>query len=187
MGHGSRPAPGARSSHRVSVPDSVADEQRLVVGDPVLYVAATPLAAGRVTVSVNAAAKAPLASENDYGTGSWDAGGGAGVLLAAGRGWMVGVDVSWWRLGDLDSLALRDPVSGTATLARPLGRDLMGAFVLTAGSSAIEGYDGPVTAGLYLSRARAGRSISVGLTIGFTEIAPDALVSISWGVPLSKP
>lgn len=185
QGHGRNPAPRVHRPGHVGVPDSIADERRVVAGDPILSLSATPLAGRSGSFSLGVAAKAPLASEENYGTEAWDLGGTAGLLLAPGRGYMVSADVSYWILGDLDSLAFRDPLTGSLTVAKSVGADLLAALTLSAGTTAISGYDGPVTAGLLFTRTKKGRSLSAGVTIGFTEMAADAVATISWSLPLT--
>ncbi|HEU4333103.1 MAG TPA: hypothetical protein VFT32_01290 [Candidatus Eisenbacteria bacterium] len=186
QGRGRSAAPGVHRPGHVGVPDSIADERRVVAGDPILSLSATPLAGGTGSFSLGLAAKAPLASEEDYGTGAWDWGGTAGLLLAPGGGTMLSADVSYWILGDLDSLAFRDPFTGSLTLAKSVGPDLLAALTISAGTTAISGYDGPVTAGLLFTRTRNGRSLSAGVTVGFTETAADAVATISWSLPLTR-
>jgi hypothetical protein len=185
-GRGGSGVPMTRTSRRIMVSDSLAEERRLAVGDPVVHASVSPVSGRLGSFTLTASAKAPLASEENFGTGRWDAGLGAGFLLAPGGSWMLGLDASWWRLGDLDSLDFRDPLTGSITIARAMRGGTIASLVATAGRSAIPGYDGPITAGVLITRVRPGGSVSAGLTFGFSETAADASVSLSWGVPLRR-
>ena len=183
---GGKPAPASHGAP-IEAPDSLVGERRVVVGDPMAMLSLTPLLTARFSGSVSIAAKAPLASVENYGTGSWDVGASVGLLVAPSSSWVVGADVAWWSLGDLDTLDLRSPWSGTLSVGRRWGSDWLSTVNLFGGESAIYGYDGPVGVGLSVSRSRGGRSTSLFVTIGLSETAPAFASSLAWGLPLSHP
>lgn len=187
QGHpGMKPAPASHGPP-IDAPDSLVGERRVVVGDPMAMISLTPLLTARVSGTLSLAAKAPLASVENYGTGSWDVGASAGLLVAPSHRWVVGVDAAWWNLGDLDTLDLRSPWSGTLSVGRRWGTDWLSTVNLFGGESAVYGYDGPVGVGLSVSRSKGGRSTSLFVTIGLSETAPAFASSLAWGLPLSRP
>jgi hypothetical protein len=98
---------------------------------------------------------------------------------------MVGLDLAYWWLGDLEDLELRDLISGTASLAY-LSENRWGATVLVSGGTAVlDGYDAPFSVGAGVHRLAGASSWSLVSTAGLTETAPDLTVGLLWSLRLA--
>lgn len=183
-GHGRR-SPAGRA--RIEVPADYSSETDFNWGDPVAMIAATPWKGAAASLTLTAAVKAPVASPEEYGTGAWDAGASLGVARSLGSRWIVSAEAGWWALGDLDSLVLRNSVHGTLAVGRVLGTAWFATASAMAGSSAIEGYDSPRSAGLTVARTVGRGTVSGGVFAGLSETVPDVTVSLSWSVSLGPP
>ena len=186
-GRGGTMAGGAPElSHGVvEVPASAATEYQSALGDPTVSLSWRTRAARSTTLGLGATVKVPVADTSTFGTGEWDVGFNAGVSHALGERLLLGVDLAYWRLGDLDDLELRDPVYGTASLGY-LGAGGWGGTVLASGGTAVlDGYDPPFSLGAGVHRFRDGRSLSALATIGLTETAPDFTLGLLWGIRLA--
>jgi len=138
------------------------------------------------SLSIQAGAKAPLRTlESGVGTGEWDFGGGLSMIVGSGRTLALG-DVSYWHFGDLPELELKGSVLYSVGVSRSLW-DARGSVVVTlAGASRImDSVDPPLSLGVGLSYLpRAGRSLSLGASVGLTEASPDFSSWVGWGVGL---
>lgn len=119
--------------------------------------------------------------ESGVGTGEWDFTLGGSALFARGSTFVM-VDASYWWLGDLPDLELRDGVSYGLAVAVPVwdGRGtLMGSA--SGASRWVDTVDPPLTAGVALGvRLDSGWSLSGGVAAGLTESAPDLSLSMGW-------
>lgn len=178
---------GPELSHGVvEVPASAADGYEAAVGDPLLG-ASWRAEAGRGTlVAVGATVKVPVADTATYGTGEWDFGANVAVSRRLARGLLLGLDLAWWRLGDMDDLELRDPVYGTASLGYLSERGWGGSLMASGGSSVLAGYDPPFSVGAGVHRISGSQSWGLLATLGLTETAPDFTLGGLWSVRLTR-
>jgi hypothetical protein len=170
-------APGA-----VEVPSTAATGYQAAVGDPTAQLAWRALEGHRTTVSVSLLAKAPVADTSSFGTGQWDVGSGIAISQGLGLRGMLGLDLTYWKLGDLSTLDFHDPIYGSASVSYLKPNGWGGGFSLSAGASSLDGYDGPVWVGGYVSRVFRGRSWAIGGTVGLSESTPDVTIALTWKV-----
>lgn len=124
-------------------------------------------------------AKIPVTDvESGVGTGAWDYGVGGSIALAFG-GTMMFMGATWWIIGDMPDLVLKDALFSSVSIGRSLGQDWSVLVSMSASSQVIENVDPPVSASLSLSR-RLSRGISfhVGAGTGLTESAPSFTANI---------
>jgi hypothetical protein len=173
---------GRRAGSRVAVPASVAPGYMAALGDPTAMFTARFVDGRRASVTAGVSVKVPVADTTSFGTGQWDAGVSLGLTFHPTLRTLVGVDASYWRLGDLPALDFRDPVVGTLTVGRVF--DGWGASVAaSAGTSALRGYEAPVSVGASFHRFSSRLLWGVTALVGLTETVPDLMVSASWRVP----
>jgi hypothetical protein len=173
---------GRRAGGGMVVPASVAPGFAAALGDPTAMLTVRVVDRARVGVTVGTGVKIPVADTTSFGTGQWDAGVSMGVTLHPGARTLVGVDASYWHLGDLPALDFRDPVSGTVTLGRVFER--WGAsLAVSAGTSALRGYAAPVSAGASIHRLSSRALWGITAMVGLTETVPTLAVSANWRVP----
>lgn len=182
-GMGSTPVAGFDSTTVV-----FRDSYETQVGDPMLR-GSMELHSGLGSVrsvSVDVSAKPPLRSvESGVGTGAWDVGGGASIVLGSGAT-LLFADVSYWSFGDLEDLELGSGVTYGVSVSRSFssGKTALMAS-LTGASAVVETMEAPVAAGLGLSfLPRPGRALSAGVSVGLSEAAPDVSVYVGWSVRL---
>jgi len=182
-GRGEEGMPGGGGPRRALSTDTSVHEYRVRAGDPYVTVSLRAYESVRTSVSAGASVKAPVADAGDIGTGEWD----AGALLEVSRHlagpWFAAAGGSWWKLGDPEGLDLHDPVIGTLMLSR-VGEGSAASLTLEAGTSTLEGFDPPVSAGALVTRDLWGGNAGLSATIGLTESAADFSVGLSWGVGL---
>jgi hypothetical protein len=180
---GSDPTPADAA---IPAPEEAITGQELRLGDPILGANLRLLDGGRIGASVGAAIKAPLASSTTMGTGQWDYGANVSLSAFVGSRLMLGTDLAYWHLGDLDSLELRDPLLASLSIGALLGTNWAAMASLLASTSAVEGFDPPASVSLSLSRISGGGSWGLSVAAGLTESSPDVAFSINWSVPLSR-
>ncbi|KPJ86031.1 MAG: hypothetical protein AMS18_15885 [Gemmatimonas sp. SG8_17] len=169
----------------VEVPTTAVTGYRMVVGDPSLGLGIVALQQGGTSVNLGAGLKIPLTDTSGYGTGQWDVGGSVSLSQIVGRSTLIGFDVGYWHLGDLPELDLRDALMGSASIAY-LGRSGWGGSALvSAARSVVEGFADAYTAGVAVSRVARRATISVNLSLGFTETTPDFSLGLSWRIGIS--
>jgi hypothetical protein len=157
-------------------------------GDPVVTVEGELLSGfGTVrSLSVSVGAKAPLADvAGGLSSGEWDVGLGGSAVLGLGRV-LVLADASYWWIGDMPELELRDGLSYAVGVSTPVfsGRgSLMG--MVSGLSKMIETMEPPVTVSASLGRSVGDRSL-VSATAGFglTESAADLYFAVGWSIRL---
>lgn len=175
----------AQSRSRVEVPGSAATGYQSAIGDPDLGVRWQGVRGRTTGVSLGAAVKLPLADTSTFGTGQWDVGAQMSVDHSFGGRVWAALDLSYWVLGDLPDLELRDPVSGMVSVGY-LGRSGWGWSLLGhAGSPIVDGFDGTASLGGSLTRVAGGRSgWALMSLVGLTETTPDLTVGLSWSLRL---
>lgn len=140
------------------------------------------------SVFLGASAKPPLRSvESGVGTGAWDAGVGAGVVISIAD-LLVLVDATYWSYGDLPELELKDALSYGASIGALIGDGPVGWSVSLLGSMEIvAGLEPPVSVGadILISPAR-GPALRAGVRAGLTESASNVSASVGWSVPLRR-
>lgn len=170
----------------VEVPASATAEREFAVGDPVLGLGWRSSPGGATGLRLGAAVKVPVADTATFGTGEWDLGVSVGLSRRAGERWLLGLDLAYWRLGDMPDLELRDPVYGTASVGY-LGRGGWGATLLASGGTAVlEGFDPPLSLGAGLTRISGAQAWSLLGTVGLTETSPDLTLGALWSVRLTR-
>ena len=177
---------GKSGSHApVEVPSTAMTEYRSAVGAPLLSASWLAGAGRTTTVTLGASVKVPVADTATYGTGAWDVGTNLGLSRRVSDDLVLGLDVAYWLLGDMEDLILRNQIYGTLSLGY-LSRAGWGATALTSGgSSAVEGYQPPLAVGVGFHRFAGSQSWSLLATAGLTETAPDFTLGGLWSVRLS--
>jgi hypothetical protein len=99
---------------------------------------------------------------------------------------LAGLDAAYWHLGDMPTLAFRDLVSGTASVAYVSPSGWGGGLSLSASTASIEGYDGAAWVGAYLAHVASGGSWSVSGSVGLTETTPDLTLGLAWRARLLR-
>jgi hypothetical protein len=161
---------------------------RMYIGDPVVQLD-VDLHQGFGLVrsfTVDVMAKAPVADiESGISTGEWDYGAGAMIALGGGRTFVF-ANATYWVLGDMPDLPLRNMVSYGASVGRASGSgrwSLLGS--VTGATSMIEGTDPPLSAGIGAGYLRAGgQGLSAGVSVGLSESSPDVSSYVGWRVPI---
>lgn len=168
----------------IPAPEEALTGYELSLGDPMVGLALRLIDAGPVRLTAGGTVKVPLASTGTVGSGHWDLGGSLAMSALLGRRWSMGVDVSRWHLGDLDSLDIRDPWLGAFSVGTVFG-DHWGALLgVTASTTTLTGFDPPVTVSIALSRLTPAMTWGISFGAGLSETAPDFLVGLSWSVPV---
>lgn len=129
--------------------------------------------------------KVPATSiESGVGTGAWDYGTGASLALGYGRT-LVFAQATWWMLGDMPELELRDALFYSVALGVPVGGRWSLLTSASASTRIIAGSEPPVAAHVSLSRSLAkGGAFSVGAGIGLSESASDFSLTLGWSTRL---
>jgi hypothetical protein len=160
------------------------DRYEVEVGDPILN-GALEIYRGLGfirSVSLQGGAEPPLRSlDSGVGTGEWDFGAGATLVLGSRRALVLG-DASYWSFGDPD-LELEGALLYTVGVARSVMDARASALLNVSGATRImETVDPPLSAGLsFLYTVREGRMVNAGLSVGFTEASPDYSIILGWG------
>jgi hypothetical protein len=128
----------------------------------------------------------PLADvSTGLSSGEWDIGLGGSAVLGLGR-MLVLADASYWWVGDMPELELRNGLSYALGVSTPVfsGRgSLMG--MVSGMSKVIETMDPPVTVTASLGRSVGDRTlVSATAGLGLTESAPDVYAAIGWSIRL---
>lgn len=165
------------------------DSYEMQVGDPMLG-GSVELYSGLGSVrslSLDLSAKPPLRSvESGVGTGAWDVGGGASLVLGSDAA-LLFANLSYWSFGDLDDLELGSGVIYGVSVSRSFsnGRTALMAS-LTGASAMVETMDAPLSAGLGFSYLPSiGRTVSAAASVGLSEASPDITVYLGWSLRLA--
>lgn len=141
--------------------------------------------ASRPSLRLTADVKVPVADvDRGFGTGEWDYGAGLSVAQPLGRT-LILADVSYWILGDMQDLELKDPVSYALAVGHPLSERVGFLVSLFGYSRIIEGTDPPAQLSLGLSYLiGANRSLAGSAAFGLTDSSPDVSLSVGWRLGL---
>jgi hypothetical protein len=137
-------------------------------------------------IRVVGAAKAPLAAASTgFGTGKWDFGSGFAASKAMGTVFLF-ADATYWRLGDMPDLPLRNTVAYGVSAGRFVGSQRVSVLGSVNGSSSVlRGVAGPVQAGLAIGyHWESGRVFTVSTAVGLTRSASDVTLGAGWQLPL---
>ena len=177
---------GAPHGGPVEVPPSAHDDYTVIAGDPVAQLGWRLVTRPGVLVNTSISAKAPVTDTTAAGTGEWDVGVSLGVGRSIGTWGGVTLEASYWRLGDMPTLELRDPLQGSVGVFAFLGEGWAGGATVAASTTILEGYDPPVSAGITLSRVSAQRTIGVSAGVGLTETSPQFFAGLSWSFRIAE-
>lgn len=123
----------------VEVPSTAVTDYQAAIGDPTVDLGWRAIDGTRTGMTVTAMAKAPVADTASFGTGQWDVGSSVALSRQVGRRASVGVNVSYWHLGDLPTLDFRDPVYGSAGVTYLARSGWAAGASISGGTSALEG------------------------------------------------
>lgn len=165
---------------RLEVPASAVTGYQAAVGDPIAQLRWRALDRLRTRVSVSLTAKMPVADTASFGTGQWDFGSSVAMSQTLGSSFLLGLDLSYWKLGDLSTLDFHDPVYGTASLSYLQRNGWGGGLTGSAGTSSLTGYSGPVSVGGFIARAFPRGTWTAGVAAGLSETAPDFMLILNW-------
>jgi hypothetical protein len=172
----------ALATDPVDVPVSSVTGYRVTLGDPFINVSTVLAESGRTSVMASLGAKIPLNDTTNYGTGKWDVGGSLSLSHGLNTNVLLGVDVSYWRFGDLPELDLRDGLMGSASIAYLGTTGWGGSASVLAARSIVEGFaDSYMLSGSVTRLAGIG-AISMNFAAGLSEMAPDFTAGLSWRV-----
>lgn len=167
---------------RVEVPSSAVTGYEAAVGDPTVSLSVTAWERGGTAVGVSASAKLPLTDTTQFGTGEWDVGGAVSFSHGIGPRTLLGLDVSYWHLGDLPELDLRDPVMGAASVGYLVGHGWAVSASFSAARSIVPGFEDSYSAAAGLTRLGSRGALSVNASIGLSETAADFALGVNWRV-----
>ncbi|RJP79241.1 MAG: hypothetical protein C4524_05620 [Candidatus Zixiibacteriota bacterium] len=179
--------PGGRGRH-VTLPDT-AQYDRIGLADPTLHgewEVVSPQGA-RPFIRVTGDLKAPLADpDQGFGTGAWDAAAGVSLGSVVSPSWMLFLDASWWFLGDMPDLELKDALGYSVAAGYvPFLSSWRYLAFLSGGTSMITGMDPPLDAGLGVGwRLSPAAGLNATVTAGLTEASPDLSVGLGWSLEL---
>jgi hypothetical protein len=101
-----------------------------------------------------------------------------------GRTFAIGLDLTYWRMGDMPTLDFQDPVSASPGVAYLAGGNWGGGLGVTAATSALEGYDGPAWVSGYVQRVSSSAGWGASGAIGLTETISDLAIGLFWRIRL---
>lgn len=157
------------------------------IGDPMIGTSITAFEGVGVirTIGLDAVAKVPVASlESGAGSGAWDYGAGGSLALGVGEA-LVFANATWWVLGDLPDLELRDALFYSLAVGRGLGDRWSWLASANASTRIVQGSDPPASLSLFLSRRLSdGASLSVNAGVGLTESASAFSIGAGWSTRL---
>lgn len=179
-GRGSGGMAMALAADPVDVPASATGDYQFAVGDPIGSVSARVIGTARTSVSLSGFVKVPVTDTASFGTGAWDGGAGVSVLQNVGRGTFLGLDVSYWELGDTPDLPLGGTLLGSGSLTTLLGDRWALGVSASAATAVVEGFDPPVSVGASINRLGSGGGWGIFASAGLTETAADVSVGMSW-------
>ncbi len=181
-GHHGMMGGSGSGTHRLPVPGSALTGYRAAAGDPTVQAGWRAVSDARTSLTISGAAKIPVTDTSTYGTGAWDVGATVSVTRHAGASMFLGLDLSYWHVGDLPQLNFRDPVLATASLSDLFENTWGASLSVTAGSSALPGYQAPVSVGATLTHLGKGNLWGLNAAVGLTETVPDFSIGASWRI-----
>jgi hypothetical protein len=174
-----------KRGRKVSLADT-ASTSNAGIGDPQLSMDLTFLEEGvkMPWVDLSAEVKIPVADvDQGFGTGTWDFGSGIslGKWLGENR---LSVALTYWILGDLEDLQLKNPLTYRLTWGRSLSDSKYGIQLTASGSTEmIQNADPPVRVSFGIDYEVSPRTdILTDVTVGLTESASDFSISLGWQV-----
>jgi hypothetical protein len=174
------------SESDVPAPSQSLTGYEAVIADPTVQASVRLVSASRVTIGAGLAAKVPVADTTGVGTGEWDIGASTSVTVGLSSRVTLGLDGSYWYLGDLPAFDFRNPVTGSASLGALLGNRWGMLTSFSAGTSALEGYDAPMWVSAALSRFGARTIFGLNCSIGLSETVPDLGFGLLWTIRLGS-
>jgi hypothetical protein len=181
-GYGMNAVRAPAAMGRIEVPASAVTGYQTSVGDPTAQLAWRALNGHRMRLSVSVLAKVPVADTGSFGTGQWDVGSSIAISQALGDRGVLGLDLTYWKLGDLSTLDFRDPLYGTGSVSYLEPNGWGGGISLGAGTSSLGGYNGPIWVGAFIAQVSRRGSWEMAGTVGLSETTPDLTISLTWKV-----
>jgi len=178
---------GRRDREPVVLPDTASFEE-LGVGDPVAHaeIELLPDRGALPALRLTGDVKFPLADvDRGFGTGEWDYAGGVSLSKVIG-GTLVFGNVTYWVLGDLPDLRLKDPIAYSLGVGRPLPGGRVGVLLTFSGyTEVLDDVAPPAQLSLGVSYLLSGgRSVIGSASFGLSETSPDLSLSVGWHLPL---
>lgn len=151
------------------------------IADPLFGGSVTALESAdrRQSLSLEAWVKAPMApTSSGVSTGAWDYAVGATTGLSNGR-LHVSSSATWWVLGDLPDLPLRDALFYSVGLGASIGSRWGTQASLSGATRVIEQTEPPVSAAVALYHHSARSSVGINVGVGLTESAAAYTLGLS--------
>ena len=161
------------------------------LGDPTgrIDVALSQMDAGRPSVTLVGAVKAPLADVGSgFGTGKWDIGAGLSSAMNV-NGISVIAEAVYWKIGNPAGASLRDAVAYALSIGRALPGSRWSMLGIVSGATSLwTGLEPPVQVGVGVGYLlESGSSVFATTAAGLTRTAPAISTGLGWRVPLGKP
>lgn len=181
-------AVGRRQGREPIVVPEVVEFTQYGLGDPIVTAGLTVLreSPSAPAIQLSGTAKPPLASvERGFGTGEWDWGAGISLSKRLGSVFLF-ADASYWVLGDMPDLELKDAWAWGISIGHSFGQ---GKYALIASyhgfGQVIETIAPPSSFGLGLSIKVGGKSaLMLHSSFGLSESSPDLALSLGWSIGL---
>ncbi len=159
------------------------------LADPVFGGTLTVLESGdrRQRVALEGWAKAPIAAvSSGVSTGAWDYAAGISTSLHGGR-MLLSSSATWWVLGDLPDLDLKNALFYSLSLGTSVGTGWGLSGGVSGATSIFDNAEPPVVVSVSLMRLLARRSLGVNVGVGLTETASDLSVGVSLSTSTRTP
>jgi hypothetical protein len=159
------------------------------LGDPILHAGLELVKESGAIPSIllGLDVKIPVADvDHGFGTGEWDYGAGLSLTKTLEEGSFFVVSMSYWVLGDMPGLRLKDALAYRIALVRPLPGGRMSWIASFSGYSEILADVEPpahVTLGINY-RLNPRTSLNGSAAMGVTETSADFSLSLGWQVGL---
>lgn len=142
---------------------------------------------GQTVIRSNVSMKLPVADpESGFGTGAVDFSTGLSLMHRLGSGTFLTLDGSYWMLGDMEDLDLKNPVGYGLGVGQALadGKVMLIANVLGS-SQVIEDIDPPISTGFGMNIQVAQKiSLNGNVNIGLSESSSDFGIGFGWYIRL---
>ena len=160
------------------------------LGDPIgrIDVALLPSDAGRPSISLIGAVKAPFADVGSgFGTGKWDVGAGLSGAMNV-NGVSVLAEAVYWNIGNPAGASLRNAVAYALSIGRAFPGSHWSMLGTVSGATSLwTGLEAPVQAGAGVGYLlESGSSVFATAAVGLTRTAPAISTGLGWRVPLGK-